>query len=1060
MRYASVELIGERREARKVDLCLYYFKDFTTNKKKIVRYKRKSPPRRLPNKKIVWDPSAPMFTQWRTQQRREEKALEKAFERKVAHVIAKVAHNEIQHDLFAADGIAPPKPVEEPVAETPADTPTPETRTVKKLVPLAAHLGVVKYGKKFPPGTNDLTIELYAFRNQLTEEQGGLGAYQHFKNIVDLLWNRKGSSRKFIWSPWADEMIQQACTNKYLAVAGCASSGKCWKIGTRMLRASGECVNVEDIRVGDLLLGDDSQPRTVLSLHRGRAPMYKIRLHTGDEFVCNGAHELVVKRTDAGPKAKHRIGEIEVISVDDWLSKTDRFRDCRRMFAAPAEFPPVAPPSIDPRIYGLWLGDGHTHSPRISVGRDDPATLQYIKDWGVRDGWRITEYPEVRNCTPLAIRQDDGNEKGSNKFMEFVSASMSADRIKYIRPEYLRGSSATRMELLAGIIDADGHASACKGVPTYFEIAVKHDRLKDDIVFLARSLGFTVSAKLRTTKCQTGEFASWRINISGDTHTIPTLRKKCAPPRRKSEGLRFSVEAVGEDDFYGFTLDGNKQHLLWNFTVAHNSDSYALWAIVSYLAAPTETLVLLTSTTLREARRRVWKSIEEFWMACPGLPGKLVSSLGQIKGMSKDGGFWEGTGLVLVPSEKKSEREAVGKLVGIKQKRVILVADELPELPESIVHAAYSNLSANPYFQMIGLGNPASHFDAFGVFSQPDAGWGSINETDYEWKTARGKCIRFDAELCPNVVEDRIIYPWMPTREKINQIKSDYGAKSLAYYRMVKGFWAPDGISSGIYSEADLVRGLASKRAVWKGTPTPVAGLDPSFTAGGDRTIAYFGFVGQDDDGLPLIEFSEFVSLQEDVSDKRTPRTFQIAQQFIQHCQRRGILPRNAGVDATGGGGPFCDALATLWGTDAFVRVHFGGAPSTRPVSATDKTPANERYANRMSEIWYIGQELLRSGQIRNVTPDLAREMVSRLYETRKGGTMKIKVESKTDYKARTGKSPDIADAAFILLDVCRSRFGLVGNERFEVNKDRQGVWNKKMRALDAVFSTGSINLS
>ena len=711
MRYASVELIGESREARKVDLCLYYFRDYTTNKKKVVRYKRKTPPPRMPTKKMVWDPAAPLFGPWETRRRKTQRLIEQKVQKEFAHVIAKVVHTEIQHDLFAADGIAPPTPKE----ETPVVAPPPP-QTVKKVIPLAAHLGVVKYGKKFPAGTNDLTIELYAFRNQLTEEQGGLGAYRHFKNIVDLLWNRKSSSRKFIWSPWAEEMIQHACENKYLAIAGCASSGK--------------------------------------------------------------------------------------------------------------------------------------------------------------------------------------------------------------------------------------------------------------------------------------------------------------------------------------------------------SDSYALWAIVSYLAAPTETLVLLTSTTLREARRRVWKSIEEFWMACPGLPGKLVSSLGQIKGMSKDGGFWEGTGLVLVPSEKKSEREAVGKLVGIKQKRVILVADELPELPESIVHAAYSNLSANPYFQMIGLGNPASHFDAFGVFSQPDAGWGSINETDYEWKTARGKCIRFDAELCPNVVEDRIIYPWMPTREKIEQIKADYGAKSLAYYRMVKGFWAPDGISSGIYSEADLVRGLASKRAVWKGTPTPVAGLDPSFTAGGDRTIAFFGFVGQDDNGLPLIEFDDFVSLQEDVSDKRTPRTFQIAQQYINHCQKRGILPRNAGVDATGGGGPFCDALATLWGTDAFVRVHFGGAPSTRPVSATDKTPANERYANRMSEIWYIGQELLRSGQIRNVTPDLAREMVSRQYETRKGGTMKIKVESKTDYKARTGKSPDIADAAFILLDVCRSRFGLVGNERFEVNKDRQGVWNKKMRALDAVFSAGSINLS
>ena len=64
MRYASVELIGESRAARKVDLCLYYFRDYTTNKKKVVRYKRKTPPPRMPTKKMVWDPAAPLFGPW------------------------------------------------------------------------------------------------------------------------------------------------------------------------------------------------------------------------------------------------------------------------------------------------------------------------------------------------------------------------------------------------------------------------------------------------------------------------------------------------------------------------------------------------------------------------------------------------------------------------------------------------------------------------------------------------------------------------------------------------------------------------------------------------------------------------------------------------------------------------------------------------------------------------------------------------------------------------------------------------------------------------------------
>jgi hypothetical protein len=51
--------------------------------------------------------------------------------------------------------------------------------------------------------------------------------------------------------------------------------------------------------------------------------------------------------------------------------------------------------------------------------------------------------------------------------------------------------------------------------------------------------------------------------------------------------------------------------------------------------------------------------------------------------------------------------------------------------------------------------------------------------------------------------------------------------------------------------------------------------------------------------------------------------------------------------------------------------------------------------------------------------------MTSRNYDTRKSGSMKVVVESKTDMKSRIGRSPDVADAAFVMLDVVRERFGM-----------------------------------
>ena len=52
--------------------------------------------------------------------------------------------------------------------------------------------------------------------------------------------------------------------------------GKCFKYGTEILMYNGECKPIQDIIVGDSIMGDDSTPRRVLSLARGKEKMYKI----------------------------------------------------------------------------------------------------------------------------------------------------------------------------------------------------------------------------------------------------------------------------------------------------------------------------------------------------------------------------------------------------------------------------------------------------------------------------------------------------------------------------------------------------------------------------------------------------------------------------------------------------------------------------------------------------------------------------------------------------------------------------------------------------------------
>ncbi len=457
------------------------------------------------------------------------------------------------------------------------------------------------------------------------------------------------------------------------------------------------------------------------------------------------------------------------------------------------------------------------------------------------------------------------------------------------------------------------------------------------------------------------------------------------------------------------------------------SHTMAAWGILNWLSAPRDTLILLTSTTLREARKRIWGSVISLLMVIEGAPIRIRDSIGNASYVTESGTLIERAGLSLIAAEKSKTREAVGKFIGIKQKRVILIGDELSELSEAILQAGLSNLSKNPYFQMIGMSNPSSRFDAFGVWSEPQNGWDSVDtNVDDKWKTKyNGVYIRFDGERSPNVIAGETIYPWLPTLEKLNEDKALLGQESRGYMRMVRAVFFDSDETEGVYSEAELTRSGAMRGVEWNGKPTPIAGLDPAFTNGGDRTILYTGSVGYDKSGQYVCELGEAIHLNDDATNKAVPRTYQIVRQVKDECKKRNILPQDVAVDATGAGAPFCDVLAGEW-SDQILRVSFGGKASDRRVSANSKLIGTELYVNRVSELWFVGKEFVRTKQLFGVNNDLAQEITGRNYDMIKGGTLRMKIESKPEYKSRFGRSPDLADAAFLCLDLARQRHGLV----------------------------------
>lgn len=118
-----------------------------------------------------------------------------------------------------------------------------------------------------------------------------------------------------------DKVIGGGLSNGELGVVVAATG--CHAAGTPILMFDGTIKNVEDVRVGDQLMGPDSQPRNVLQLARGRERMVRIIPTKGESFVVNESHILsLIERPE---KPINDFGEMPkfvkaTFTVKEWLS--------------------------------------------------------------------------------------------------------------------------------------------------------------------------------------------------------------------------------------------------------------------------------------------------------------------------------------------------------------------------------------------------------------------------------------------------------------------------------------------------------------------------------------------------------------------------------------------------------------------------------------------------------------------------------------------------------------------------------------------------------------------
>ena len=451
----------------------------------------------------------------------------------------------------------------------------------------------------------------------------------------------------------------------YEVYYGGAASGKCFAKGTKVVMYSGETKPVEDVVVGDLLMGPDSKPRKVLELSRGIGQLYKVRQCKGIDYVVNEQHILCLKKSIAckgKPNQKRRYPNYDQyveISVKDYLEKTNRWKKNFNGYRSCVDFE-SKPVELDPYYLGVWLGDGSSANTHVTT--EDQEVVEFLQNYAdklrtslsvvairgkaktysflsvvhpqyIRDicanmvaqlGWKVAR--NIKNsCSRVCretgfslknisfwIKQKEFIEKiewykhnpqpidyhSIREYVKSLSLLQKMDKYnirnnKHIPDEYLYNSREVRLQVLAGLIDTDGHSTR-----NCYDIVQKNKLLAYQIKYLCNSLGLRCSLYETQKKCtNNGAIGTYyRSTISGDLTQIPV---KIERKKIKTCGIQdplitnISVAKDSYGDYYGFEVDGDHKFLLEDFTVTHNSTFIGQKLAVQMTIMPGRNLVCL-----------------------------------------------------------------------------------------------------------------------------------------------------------------------------------------------------------------------------------------------------------------------------------------------------------------------------------------------------------------------------------------------------------------------------------------------------------------------------------
>lgn len=511
-----------------------------------------------------------------------------------------------------------------------------------------------------------------------------------------------------------------------------------------------------------------------------------------------------------------------------------------------------------------------------------------------------------------------------------------------------------------------------------------------------------------------------------------------------------------------FTAEPHAAQLMWNALFSKNlinvmgaascgkTFAPSAWCLLDWVRDPEWTRVTVISNSEDHVKKNLYGDMVRLHQeASIELPGRLDSD-----SISLDKKRAMGIFVLTVPGGPNAR----GKLKGQKIKarpphpefgensRFRVILDEAQECPaniwDEIPNLMASVDNSTEHIKILAAANPKDEFSRYGQNCRPACGWDNLPEDAEEWESETGwHVISINAMKTENVMQRKTIFPRMITYEGVQKIIRSQGQGNDQHpicFTFIYGRFPKQGLMGSIVKIEHIRR--SEGEWVFSTSTQACLGHDPAFT--GDlptvatarvgRAIAWVDYAGN------RHELAEpKMAIQVDavgVLDRGD--TQDLSDQIMDRCKAMGVKSGRCGIDRTGVGQGVYDITKRQWEqkvgtTDGganeqghVLGINYAQSPTESKICDEDSDTPKEMYDRMATELYYATAKLVECDCVRfgrGVDRKALEELASRRGGMQAGLGRKLTIESKGDYKSRTGSSsPDRADSVTIVIQVAR----------------------------------------